>query len=389
VVRRPADPAACSGTLVVEWLNVSSGQDAAPDWTYLADELVRRGHAWLGVSAQYAGVEGGPALVSEVPSTGVKGADRYRSLSHPGDAYCYDIFTEVTRAATAEDGPLADLDLTCLLAVGESQSAMTLTTYVNGVQPLSRTFDGFLVHSRAGRAAGLGEPGRGLARADMSPSPTWIREDVGVPVLVVQTETDVLGRLDFLPARQPDGEWLRTWEVAGTAHADLFQIGEFEELLGCPDPVNRGQQRFVVRAALRRLEEWQRYGDPAPSAPPLAVAGRVFELDGNGNVLGGVRTPAVDVPVAALSGLAAPEANALCQLFGRTTPLSPERLGSFYPSRGDYLDAYTAATDRAIEAGFVLAEDRAAVLADADPDAVPGPVETDRVGTERHRTRST
>src|SRR3954452_969357 len=46
-VRRPADPAVFSGTLVVEWLNVSSGQDAAPGWTFLADEVVRRGHAWL------------------------------------------------------------------------------------------------------------------------------------------------------------------------------------------------------------------------------------------------------------------------------------------------------------------------------------------------------
>jgi hypothetical protein len=63
VVRRPADPDAASGTLVVEWLNVSSGSDAGPDWTYLADELVRRGHAWAGVSAQYIGVEGGSAAV--------------------------------------------------------------------------------------------------------------------------------------------------------------------------------------------------------------------------------------------------------------------------------------------------------------------------------------
>jgi hypothetical protein len=31
VVRRPGDGG--SGTLVVEWLNVSSGQDAAPDWS--------------------------------------------------------------------------------------------------------------------------------------------------------------------------------------------------------------------------------------------------------------------------------------------------------------------------------------------------------------------
>src|SRR5215472_13103941 len=35
VVRRPVDPARFSGTLIVEWLNVSSGFDADPDWAYL------------------------------------------------------------------------------------------------------------------------------------------------------------------------------------------------------------------------------------------------------------------------------------------------------------------------------------------------------------------
>src|SRR4029078_10406313 len=60
-VRRPESPGSFSGTVVVEWLNVSSGSDAAPDWTYLSDEIVRRGHAWVGVCAQHVGVEGGAA----------------------------------------------------------------------------------------------------------------------------------------------------------------------------------------------------------------------------------------------------------------------------------------------------------------------------------------
>ena len=186
----------------------------------------------------------------------------------------------------------------------------------------------------------------------------------------MQTEGDLFGRLDFLPARQPDTAHLRLWEIAGAAHADLFQIGEFESFLGCPDPVNRGQQAYVVRAALRRLESWARGGPPAPSAPLLSVAGDGFVLDANGNVLGGVRTPVVDAPVQVLSGAAGPEASAICSLFGRTLPMDTERLASLYGSPADYLTAYSAATDAAIEAGFVLAEDRSAVLAEARPDLV-------------------
>ena len=84
--RRPAAPGSFSGTVVVEWLNVSSGSDAAPDWTYLADEIVRRGHAWVGVSAQHVGVEGGDAVVgvAGVAPTGVKARQRYAAPQPSG-----------------------------------------------------------------------------------------------------------------------------------------------------------------------------------------------------------------------------------------------------------------------------------------------------------------
>jgi hypothetical protein len=362
VVRRPApsSEAPFSGTLVVEWLNVSSGQDAAPDWTYLGAEIVRRGHAWAGVSAQHVGVEGGAALVSAgVALQGLRALDpeRYGALRHPGDAYCFDLFTQVAR------GLAADLGATCVLAVGESQSAYALTTYANVVQPSAGLFDGLLVHSRGGAGLPLGSPGTGTDLASVMGAEPVTFGEVGVPVLVVQTETDLFRRLGFVRARQPDHDLLRTWEVAGTAHADLVQIGDFESFLGCPDPVNRGQQVYVVRAALRALEAWVRDGVLPPAGTPLAVAatGDALEVDDLGIALGGVRTPVVDAPADVPTGFAAPDVSPICALFGRTLPL-PRPV---WVSHDDYLAAYEAATEAAVEAGFVLADDRDAVLAEA------------------------
>jgi hypothetical protein len=51
-----------------------------------------------------------------------------------------------------------------------------------------------------------------------------IRDDARVPVIVVQSETDVLGTLVYLPARQPDNERFRLWEVAGAAHCDTISF---------------------------------------------------------------------------------------------------------------------------------------------------------------------
>ena len=302
VLRRPADLAEFSGTLVVEWLNVSSGMDGCPDWTFTAEEILRRGHAWAGVSAQLAGVEGGISSVKveglELP--GLKGSDpeRYGSLHHPGDAFAYDIFTQVGSS-------LAELvGAETVLAVGESQSAAMLTTYVNGVHPLVGRYDGFLVHSRLGVAAPMGSAGDGL-RMDAvvrGGRPTLLRDDQETPVLIVQTEGDLFDRVGDLPARQPDSDWVRLWEIAGAAHADKHLIDEVEPLLGCEVPVNRGQQAFVLRAALRHLDGWARGGDPPPAAPRLETTGDGFVHDDNGNVRGGVRTPRVDAPVEVLSG---------------------------------------------------------------------------------------
>ena len=101
------------------------------------------------------------------------------------------------------------------------------------------------------------------------------------------------------------------------------------------------------------------------------MVGGGFALDEVGNVVGGVRTPVVDAPVEVLSGYAAPDASPICALFGRTLPLPASVLAARWPSREAYLAAYAAATDAAIAAGFVLAEDRDAVLAEARPDLLP------------------
>lgn len=390
VVRRPSDPAKFSGTVVAEWNNVSGGIDVAPDWTYAADEIIRSGDAWVGVSTQMIGIEGGPVAVSTPVSAmggagkGIKNQDpaRYGKLHHPGDAYAYDIYTQVARALRANSGatrPLGDLSPERVLAMGESQSAYALTTYYDGVQPLADAFDGFLVHSRGGAALPLGEPGKptDITAAVTSTDPVKFRTDLDTPVVTVLTETDVAGILAYYPARQPDNDHLRVWEAAGTAHVDTFQLGdEVAKLFECPKPVNSGPGHFFVASGLAHLETWVTSGKAPAHGTPLEVTpdGKDYVRDGLGIAKGGIRTPQVDVPVDVLSGLptTGPDSSLACFLAGSTTPIPPEKLVTLYPSAKDYLDKYTAATDKAIEAGFVLPADRQAMLDDAQPGRLSG-----------------
>src|SRR5258708_6966198 len=189
LLRRPVNAADFSGTVVVEWLNVSGGLDAAPDWMLAHTYLLRHGHAWVGVSAQRAGIEGGGMV--EGMHLKVTSPERYAALSHPGDRWAFDIFSQAGRAVLARPGLLprdGNGPPVRMLACGHSQSGSFLTTYVNAVDPVAGVYDGFLVHGRPGVAASLDT---GFNPAGLGGAADRIRDDLRVPVIVLQTDTDV------------------------------------------------------------------------------------------------------------------------------------------------------------------------------------------------------
>lgn len=411
IVRRPAEAEDFSGTVLVEWFNVSA-IEAAPDWAYLSGAITRDGHAYVGVSAQAQGVEGGDTLLdvevdpdaatgagAAADSSGLKNIDpeRYGTLTHPGDAYSFDIFSQVGRAVAERSSDLlGDLAVEQVLAMGESQSAMFMTTLANAVHPLDPVFDGFLVHSRGSVVPEIDgtyvRSRQGETDAAVLERGVTIRDDLDVPVMIVIAETD-LTLLGYAYARQPDTELIRTWEIAGTAHADSEtlraviggprdpSVGQF---LGC-GPVNSGPHKEVLRAAVDHLIRWAADGAAPPEGDRLQVdmqggdteggAGPAIVRDGNGNARGGIRTPLVDVPVATLTGdppggaslSDVTDGGGVCALFGQTIPFDRATLVELYGDADTYLERFSASLDRAVEDGFVLRPDADALLADVEP----------------------
>lgn len=397
IVRRPIDPATFNGNVIVEWLNVSGGLDAAPDWTYTHVELIREGYAWIGLSAQVVGIDGGPSM-GLVAGFTLKAADpdRYGSLVHPGDQYSYDMFTQAGAAAWfANDVLLGGLQPERVIAIGESQSAFRLTTYVNAIGPGTDVWSGYLIHSRGSAGAAL--------NVDVEmPADQRIRTDLDVPVLQFQSETDMLGRgLDFVGARQPDSDMVRTWEVAGTAHADVYNLGigdtddgsgaadaalfaamleppsqVYEGLLSCAAPINAGPHTYVLRSAVRALDSWIRTGIAPATRPLLEIADGRFVTDAKGNVRGGIRTPHVDVAVAVLSGLGQ-TGSAFCGLFGTTTPIDENQLAMTITvdppgasAHESFVTAWRRSLERAVEDGAILADDAPHIVTAAQGSSV-------------------
>ncbi len=362
VVHRPVDPADFNGTVIVEWLNVTAGTDLANDWVMAHNEFLRDGYAWVGVSAQAVGVNNAKA----------RDPLRYGGLSHPGDSYSYDMFTHAAKDIRDDPAVLGGLPVDRMIATGESQSASRLVTYINAIHPIEEVFDGFMVHSRGAGGSSLRQAPLGQIS---TPRPAFLRDDLDVPVMVVQSEDDVI-RSD-LQIRQPDTAMFRAWEMAGTAHADAYtitvgfgDIGDgagtskmFDFMrapldAGCAKPVSSGPHWLILQAAFDGLDRWVRTGEPPAVASHLVAASTdptVLERDEQGIAVGGVRTPHVDVPVATIDGLNS--GPVFCGLFGSTTPLSTAELAALYPTHYDFVDAWTDSVQSAIAAGFILPED--------------------------------
>ncbi len=369
-----------SGNVIVEWDNVSAGFDSLPDLISGHDTMFRSGDAYVAVDAQFVGVE----------SARLNDPGRYDALIQPGDSYSYDIFSQVGMAIWRDSTLLGGLPPTALIADGESQSASRLTSYIDAMAPVYNVYDGYLVHSRGAGSAPLQqapgttlvsvgpngalaptpEPNGNVGLTDEStPAIVQSRTDLRAPVLYFQTQSDVFsppnGVLGYGPATQPDARAFRLWEVAGTAHADncVNRCGDDQGNLGnaivrfndmlnpptafstypaCTEPINTGEEGYTLGAAITQLRTWvvtgAASGGTAATSPPLFAGQFVGEgaatqpvLDAHGNIVGGVRSPAVDVPVATLTGVST-NTPIFCVLSGTTTAFTNAELQSLYPN---------------------------------------------------------
>ncbi|OAA27730.1 hypothetical protein UG55_100758 [Frankia sp. EI5c] len=402
LVRYPANPAKFNGTVLVEWFNVSGGIDAQVDWTTMRDEILRSGYAYVGISAQQLGINATGAY------PGLKAWDpaRYGTLSHPGDQYSYDIFSQAAQALRTPNGPnpLGKLRFSKLLAVGESQSAMRLTTYVNAVAPVAQVYDGHLIHSNMAVPTPLGA---GLFEA--MPNPTLVRTDLKVPTFVVLTETDMTLHVT---ARQPDSATVHTWELAGTSHADQWLLNGMqavsERMFGGPvlsrdcgadtPPVNNGPAHYSLNAALSAMNRWMRGGRAPATGALLAMEGNTPVRDpATGLARGGIRLPDVAVPTRTLSGQRHAEGIAAltCGLFGATDPWNGDAdpwdrhdagdpsnptaprtaepaLSQLYPTHTDYVNKVRVAAWTSVFQGFLTPADARAIVTAASRSTIGG-----------------
>jgi hypothetical protein len=360
IVRRPTAPARFNGTVLVEWVNVTSGYNNDTLVKQSQDHLVRAGYAYVGVSAQRVGVQVPPGgLTAWSPS-------RYGSLdvtdngTITDDALSYDIFSQAAQAIRTPQGVdmLAGLPVRRIIAIGASQSQGRLVTYHNSIHPLANVYDGYVL------VLGLG--GR-------------LRTDLGVKVFKVDTETDLLS-LGEVAARQPDSDHLRTWEVAGASHSGFSDYSRrvglvTRDSLPPPTPwicevqpaLSHVPTFQVLNAVYGHISRWISHGTLPPTAPRVDVVSEgppvVLNRTSLGLATGGIQLSQQAVPTAVENGINS--GPGLCLLYGSHTPLDAAMLAQLYLNHHGYVSAVSDVNNDNFKAGYILSEDAEANIFEA------------------------
>jgi hypothetical protein len=358
VVRRPASPDNFNGTVLMEWQNAGN-YDLDALWIAMYGHIIRRGYAWIGVSATQTGIH--------YPRTGLKAwsPSRYGTLDVTqggailDDALSFDIISQAAQAVRNPSGvdPMGGLHVDRVFAMGVSGPAKRLVIYYNSIHPLAGVIDGFIL----------------VSGGDL------LRTDLEVKAFKLLTESEIAGSSnDQVSVRQPNSDHFRRWEVAGAAHFDFHEAQGLAPLqardLTAPSPpacdlppYSRIPAYFVGDAAVDHMVRWVKENIEPPIAADIEVATLgppvVVARDTYGNALGGVRLSQHAVATATNTGVNS--GPGLCRVYGSFQPFDDATLRALYPVHMTYVIQVIQATLDDLKAGFIVPEDAAATISDA------------------------
>lgn len=406
LVRRPADAARFSGTVVVELMNPARRFDWPMMWGFSHDYFVDHGDAWVGITlpgSVQALKKFNPSRYAELsfanpnPGAVCAGGGRGRGRGGRGggspdseDGLRWDMISQVAAAlkSDARPGPMAGFKVQYAFMTTQTGD---IVTYINAIHPHANlengkpAYDGYLIKNPP-RAASINQctaaPGQG--------DPRQLVGNASVPVVSVVAQGEVLASA---ASRRPDSDEAngryRLYEIAGVAHIDrnayvsfpsfADQIAAVGAAQGTPSwPFNvrcdpeiplsdRPLLKYSYNAAFANLDRWVRKGTPPPKAERIEVkdAGTPqasLVLDKFGNGAGGVRNPYVDVPVATY--YTSSPGPGTCAELGHDAPFDWARLEALYGNYKDYARKVAQSADRMVKEHYLTEADAKRIKAE-------------------------
>jgi hypothetical protein len=354
VVRQPAEDGKFSGLVLAESMH-SSG--AAHAFEFTAAYLMSSGHAAVEV------------LTTSPQQFTAMNAKRYEKLSI-SDGQQNEIIAQVGALVKSDRGPFGKLHVRKMVMAGTSMSSGTLVNYLPAhmvfrTPDMQRIFDGFMPTSYGGTIREIDVP--------LIEMPTMLEEETNVPR---RQDSD-----------EP-GKQFRLYEVAGIGHVDSRDNVRLHPN-PCTKPLSTLPEQAYFSVGLYHLFRWVDLGLAPPRAPRVLLDrdtsndGSMMALDANGNPLGGIRTPYVDVPTAKYTAsntaaeplIANPSAyvaangmqgaQIMCRLSAYQEPYSKQKLKELYGNKRDYMHKVEVRLEELEKQGWSLPVYHEVIAADA------------------------
>ncbi|MEH0109137.1 alpha/beta hydrolase domain-containing protein [Tersicoccus sp. MR15.9] len=405
LVRRPAKVSAFSGNVVVEPLNPSNLFDLNLGWGLMHDQLIRNGDVWVGVTVKPVSMQtlktfdpiryaplsmNNPLPLDDPRNCATVPSDSSRTTEN---GLAWDIYSQVgqlmrTAASPVHYGGAKPHHALKLYGFGYSQTGGYMYDYINAVAPRVKAetgrsiYDAYIVAVAGGAFAGI-YPINQCEALPALDDPRRQFSNVGVPIIHVMSQSDYLRGIT---ARRPDSDVppdaYRQYEMAGAGHAtptelnyaaapaDIEKGGRAVPPMDCNEgPRSRFPSAIFFDAFLRNLDDWVRRGIAPPHGSPIVVQNGAPVLDRFGNVVGGLRSPYLDVPTSTWYGSST--GPSFCVIAGHEVPFSQALLQQIYPSHTVYVRAVAKDTMALVKQRFITRYDGDRLVREASAAAVP------------------
>jgi hypothetical protein len=406
LVRKPKNPEKFSGNVIIEMMNWARYYDRSIDaWGNCHEYLMASGDAWVGVTCRAKVMDSlktfNPERYGKLHFKNPRPEDTWNDIPQSNtyhhdftdpwteNGLTWDMYSQLgmlVREQT-ERNPLYGYSVKKV--IGTSAIAGDMSTYVAAIDPISCTqdnkpiYDGYLIFM-TGAPGNVNQYEEKLHYLDER-----CKFNAKVPLIRVYTCGDMLGEGHHpdwaLMQRHPDmdgpDEYFRSYEIAGTGlilkyvhfcepcEADILASGlncvngrtgkrwNDEEIQTYEFPT-----RYPLNAAFDNLKKWIDGILPPPSMR-LETVGEYPEMklktDELGNVMGGLRTPYLDVPAYHFR----PDASAVL--------LEENVLRKLYSSHKEYVERVTASAKDCVEKRTLLERDAMVIAKEAEELKLP------------------
>jgi hypothetical protein len=280
---------------------------------------------------------------------------------------------------------------------GISQSAIYIRTWVAGFHDRYRTFDGKPVYDGYLPIVGPAMIQMNQCSTDVAlDDPRQKLTPPDVPLISLSSEGEMWqARYTHQPDIYTARGGIVTYEVAGASHragnvpglapdtisfaavADMMKAGfKMSDSGGVAKlfPAGAVANDFIwqplERGAFHNLQLWVRKGIKPPRSLGIVIDPKnEIKRDANGNAIGGVRMPYIEVPIATYTGYLT--AGGMGGVTGAKKPFAQETIKTLYPDHGTYVAKFSAATDKLLVGRWISEGDAAAMKAAADKAPIP------------------